>query len=459
MKNNSLRLLFMLILLSLAACSVIQAGQPPQEASGDGQTNVPPPPPPPPAATDNAGLVEVTPPTPESSEADPFEGLSFKNGWARIPFNATVFGGYGADQINDVTAGGPGVVAVGYNIRNGDMDADVWTSADGIRWSRSENDSELGGGGTQVMNAVAAGPNGIVAVGMESIDNQTNGAVWFSENGLSWLRIPEVGDTFGNRDNQVMQHVAAFGDGFVAVGVERTDVEIRGAVWVSSNGVAWQRVAHSEEIFGGANSYVALEQVLVVGESLMAIGTTMRPDVDDVDAAVWFSHDGGKTWTPISTAEAALGDPGAPRYQLVSAVSQGSGGFFMVGTEQNVTGTAGEQYINGVIWQSADGATWSRIYDHKPDFHQQTMFDIVNTDIGLIIVGYETVGEQIQAAAWISSDGINWTQIPFFESVFGGAGVQQMNAVADAGPGLVAVGSTTENGEQDAAIWIYVPEK
>lgn len=455
MKTFILRLALILLLLFLTACSIPDAGGPALEAAGGARSTVAPPPPP---RTQDPGLVEVTPPE-ELAEPDPYDGLSFKNGWARIPFNATVFGGYGADQINDVAAGGPGVIAVGFNVRNGDLDADVWISSDGIRWERIQGDPELGGGGTQVMHSVAVGPKGIVAVGMESIDNQLNGAVWFSEDGFSWLRIPEVGDMFGDQNNQVMNHVAAFGDGFVAVGIEKTDVEIRGAVWISPNGVAWQRVPHSEEVFGGLTRYVSLEDVQVVGESLLAVGTTQRPDVDDIDAAIWFSHDGGSTWTSISNSEAALGDPGAPRYQLTSAVTQGTGTFLMIGTEVNVSGTAGEQYINGIIWQSADGASWTRIFDHKPDFHQQNMNDIVATDIGFMIVGYESVGEQIQAAAWISPDGATWTQIPFFESVFGGQGIQQMNAIAEAGPGLVAVGSTTENGEQDAAVWVYVPEK
>ncbi len=457
MKRIAILSVFLFTLFAFSACTLLNSGVSQEGAQGSPQPAIPTPLPP-----------SYTPGTPESdiigtpeelSVDDPLAELSFKNGWARVPSNPTVFGGYGADQMNDVTAGGPGVVVVGFNIRNGDMDADVWYSEDGIRWLRAEDSAELGGGGTQMMNAVAAGPNGVVAVGMETIDNQSDAAVWFSNDGISWMRIPEIGTVFGDQDNQAMLAVAAIGDGFVAVGWEKTDVEIRGAVWYSTNGVAWQRVEHSEDIFGGLNLYASMEDVRQVGSSLIAIGTLQHPDEDDVDPAVWFSHDEGRTWTRITNSETSLGDQGIVRYQLVSAVVQRNDQFIMVGTEQNVTGTASEQFINGIIWRSVDGLEWERVFDHKPDFHQQTMLDAVSTSLGFFVVGYDLIGEEVQAAAWISTDGLNWMQVPHFESLFGGPGVQRINAVAEAGPGLVAVGISTETGEQDTAIWVYVPEK
>lgn len=444
-----------LLIALTAACSAFTP--PPAPGPSDiGNTQAPPPPPP--LATSEAAP-ETAEETDQSNAPDPFAGLNFKNGWARIPFNATVFGGYGLDQMNDVTAGGPGVVAVGFSSRNGEMNAAVWVSQDGIRWERADGSPELGGTGAQAMNAIAAGPERMVAVGTEGTGSDTNAAVWISQDGLEWTRIPSTGAVFGDESQQAMYHVTAFGDGFIAVGMERTAEEIRGAAWVSRNGISWQRVDHSEAVFGGANRYVTLDHVIPVGESLLVAGSVQLPDSEDIDTAIWFSHDGGATWTEITNSASALGDPGAPRYQIVSAIAQGPGGFIMAGTEQNIFGTSAEEYINGIIWRSTDGLNWERIFDHKPDFQQQTMLDVASGDLGFAAVGYEISGDATQAAAWFSVDGLNWEQVPHFESVFGGNGVQRMNAVAQAGPGLVAVGYTTENEEQDAAVWIYVPEK
>jgi hypothetical protein len=457
MKKLTVHLVIFIILITFTACSSQNSGDEPEAAAPPSSRGTPAQPPPAPPVDD--GVIEVTPSFDIEESDDPFAGLSFKNGWARIPNNSTVFGGYGADQMNDVTAGGPGMVAVGFNIRNGDLDANVWYSEDGIRWNRVESEPELGGGGTQIMNAVAAGDNGVVAVGFETIDNKNNAAVWFSKDGVNWVRIPEIGTTFGDSNNQIMQHVTAFDNGFVAVGVEKTDTEIRGAVWLSPNGVAWQRVSHTEEAFGGQNLFVSLEEVMSVGTSLIAAGTVQPPNQDDVDASVWVSQDEGESWTRMSSSENALGDQDAIRYQLVSAITRDNDKFLMIGTEQNTSASTSDQYINGIIWKSADGVSWERVYDHKPDYHQQTMMDIIHTELGFVIVGYDQVGDQAQAAAWISPDGVNWTQVPHFESVFGGSGPQRMNAITGGGPGFVAVGTTFENGEQDTAVWIYVPEK
>ncbi len=44
------------------------------------------------------------------------------------------------------TAGGPGLVAVGSDAGGGDVDAAVWTSPDGITWSRVPLDEAVFGG-------------------------------------------------------------------------------------------------------------------------------------------------------------------------------------------------------------------------------------------------------------------------------------------------------------------------
>ena len=53
---------------------------------------------------------------------------------------------------------------------------------------------------------------------------------------------------------------------------------------------------------------------------------------------------------------------------------------------------------------------------------------------------------------WTSSDGVNWSRVPYDEAVFGGA---VMFSVTDGGTGLVAVGQTDPN---DEVRWVDTDE-
>jgi len=52
-----------------------------------------------------------------------------------------------------VTVGGPGLVAVGFDRTpdNDEGDAAVWTSPDGLTWSRVDHDEAVFGGGSRQM--------------------------------------------------------------------------------------------------------------------------------------------------------------------------------------------------------------------------------------------------------------------------------------------------------------------
>jgi hypothetical protein len=116
--------------------------------------------------------------------------------WSRVPHDEAVFG---SGVMSSVTAGGPGLVAVGRsdNEFNVDLSAEVlrakcdrgftgafscsaavvWTSSDGITWSRVlGHEADFFGGG---MTSIAAGPSGLVAVGAD----EAGAAVWVTEEG------------------------------------------------------------------------------------------------------------------------------------------------------------------------------------------------------------------------------------------------------------------------------------
>jgi hypothetical protein len=188
-----------------------------------------------------------------------------------------------------VTRGPAGFVAVGVD---GDRAA-VWMSEDGLTWRRvSPDQAAFVGEGNLGMSDVVAVESGYVAVGTESIvtegDAERRAVAWVSPNGTDWIRVAHDPAVFGDySEDLVMSAVAAGPEGIVAVGSSGRDAEMRGAVWSSSDGTAWSRVPDGP-VFSGRNG-AWIGDVMATGEGFIAVGAEM----DDTDwmyggyAAVW----------------------------------------------------------------------------------------------------------------------------------------------------------------------------
>ena len=130
--------------------------------------------------------------------------------WTRIPYDPIVFAGDGEYRMASVTAHDQGILAVGG--RGG-----VWRSADGRIWERTTLDT----GPEEYLESVATTDFGFVAVGTDwSLDDGVyNAVVWWSTDGDTWYPYPAdktagfEGDTI-----QGMYLVAAGGPGLVAIG-------------------------------------------------------------------------------------------------------------------------------------------------------------------------------------------------------------------------------------------------
>jgi len=256
--------------------------------------------------------------------------------WSPAPGGVQVLGEEGKQAMSSVTFGDQGFVAVGFDSAEGDEDAAVWTSVDGFTWSRVAHDEDaFGGGGDQVMNAVAFGNGLFVAVGQASMGDEPGAAVWVSSDGLAWSRIVGTGTVFGDGVTPTEMNAVVVGDsGFVAVGRAEKPPGQGPAMWTSPDGLEWSRVPDDKLYYYHAPMYgmygmygvAASEQGLVaVGYGLCDYCAVLRED-----SIVWETTDGAsivwQTADGVSWAS-TLGDI----YAAMVAVTAGGPGFVAVG--------------------------------------------------------------------------------------------------------------------------------
>jgi hypothetical protein len=315
--------------------------------------------------------------------------------WSRVPYNEAVFGG-GA-EMSSVTVGGPGLVAVGHDH---DGDAVVWTSPDGVSWTRVFHDEAVFGGAT--MRSVTVGGPGLVAVGSDGggQSESSNAVVWTSPDGIDWSRVPHNEAVFGGPAYRVgvagahvgMRSVTVGGPGLVAVGWDWPHA----AVWTSPDGITWSRVSHDKALqsascwppsgscFDGAVG-LGMSSVTVGGPGLVAVGDAGHPDSEN--GVVWTSVD-GITWSRVPYNEAVFGG-GAE----MSSVTVGGPGLVAVGDAGHPDGE------NGVVWTSVDGITWSRVP------HNDAVFGGAQLGMSSVIVG----GPGLVAVGAADTDAAVWT--------------------------------------------------
>ena len=285
--------------------------------------------------------------------------------------------------------------------------AAVWTSVDGFTWSRVPHDEAVFPRGW--MTSVTVGGPGLVAVGLtgtadEVFLGEADVAVWTSVDGLIWSRVPHDEAAFGQG---TMNSVTVGGPGLVAVGEDKDDA----AVWTSVDGITWSRVPHDEAVFGGpdlssinygAVSPDSMESVTSGGPGLVAVGQ------DNGDAAVWTSVD-GLIWSRVPADEAVLG--GADKQRMFS-VTVGGPGLVAVGLEGPARNFVMTDYINAVVWTSVDGITWSRVPHDEAVFgrqgreDRQGMTSVTAGGPGLVVVGWaeDVRDEGGGAAVWLWND-------------------------------------------------------
>jgi len=352
-------------------------------------------------------------------------------GWSLLAADGSAFGGMPPAQgVNALVAGGPGLVAVGGEYTESEADAAGWTSPDGRAWSRVLHDEAVfGGEGTQFALAVAAGGPGLVAVGADEAGGDSDAAVWTSPDGLAWSRVPHDEAVFGGPDLQIMTSVAAGGPGLVAVGADGSGGDWVLAVWTSPDGRNWGRLPLDQAALGGPGSQRA-ERVVAWSGGLVAVGEATSQE--GFCAAVWVSLD-GLNWSRVPHDEAVFGGEGT---QSMESIAPGGPGLVAVGFDGPPGEFDGAVWTSpdGVTWSRLvdDGAVFG-------GEGSRVISEVVAVGGGLVAVGREELAAGPVLAVWTSLDGLSWSRLPRDEAVFGrSADLRSLSATAG-GPGLVVV--------------------
>ncbi|MCZ7525376.1 MAG: hypothetical protein M5U14_02680 [Acidimicrobiia bacterium] len=350
-----------------------------------------------PAGEDRDRVVAGPPVGPQAEPPAEPEPLGVTSqGWTRIDRAEAGLGDGPFESVGDVTAGGPGFVAVGTRFGPTDQEHTprIWTSPDGRRWSVVDPDAlprRVGG-----LGAVAAGRNVLLAVGSQGGER----FVWRSEDGRAWREVsPEETDLSPDSGSGIggvvgVRGIEATSLGLFAYGMADGPAGPEPAVW-RTDGSTWER-AFTSSSSGEVRHLVEGPSGLVAIVS--ADGISGEWDITEGDTT-WFSTD-GRDW--------AGGDllGGAEGLHVDALASDGRS---LVVAGQLEIGHAPRPSI---LWRSTDGGrSWIRLEGF--DRHLPAAWVTSLSRAGdLWIASGTTLSTPGHADAWVSRDGDVWVPMP-----------------------------------------------
>jgi hypothetical protein len=208
--------------------------------------------------------------------------------------------------LYDVTAGGPGFLAVGSrSLVAMRANAIVWTSTDGASWTQVPDHPDFQGA---EMHGVAATEGRVVAVGYAN--DEARGifaapAAWTSTDGLAWRRAEVIDDVVpvrtppfsGAIEGAIMGPTIRTSNGWISTGSAITGGAPGGVfldlpIWTSVDGTRWVRTPHHRQFELGIDTGLAFggRAVIEFGDRVLILGIAAGPK-----ATVWVSppRDGG----------------------------------------------------------------------------------------------------------------------------------------------------------------------
>jgi len=361
------------------------------------------------SASASADTETAEPPEATPRSAPVLDALEFE--WAPLELDEATFG---SDARLVAVAASDSMIVVGGSVGSS---AAVWTSTDRLNWKRVPHDKEVfGGPADQEIKAIVPWRDGFVAAGevggVGDFHRRRVAAVWVSEDGTTWTRIPHDEKVFGGKGRQEMFDIAATDDRLVIVGFDEEGpccTDARGdhdiAVWTSANGIDWKK-----RTFGGG------EMLAVAGTPEGFVGVGHR--------GVWTSADGAR-WE-----RAAKSDATGVLASLLGLVHTPNG-FVAVGSKSD----------KPAAWTSPDGAVWARtsIGDAIPDGDVYLLRAVASAESGLAVVAGPTKFGDGDSAILVSPDGDTWVG----GNVPEGVADAGLRGIAAFGSHFVAIGDST----------------
>jgi hypothetical protein len=370
-----------------------------------------------PAVASKAPAVAATAADPTPASEGPIAGVS-RLDWNRYPLQGDAAG---QGTMLAVTAGGPGLVAVGrftdvshhHNTPTSERhhtEAVVWRAFGDAAWLRVTGQP---GFTHAAMQDVASSRGVVVAAGYDDAQGGAGATrLWRSLDGADWTVLPDTTIPAGTRLSRVLGTPA----GFLASGVEVTPGEGpgRGVVWRSDDGVAWTRAADPASFESGV-----VNAIFEIGEELVAIGQKRGDYLRINPPLLWRSSDASR-WEAVPLSNDAFGSDLAG----IAAIAAGGPGYIAVGTvidtlsPQDPTTQIAWPPTDGAIWTSPDLRTWTRVEPARELFGGEENQAI--TSLVAVRNGYIAFGSTGRAAgAWSSADGERWERVELPEAASG----------------------------------------
>lgn len=224
--------------------------------------------------------------------------------WTRVEHDALRGGGH-VVYVNDILpadgAGNPWL-AVGFVVdSDGNREPCAWTSADGVTWRRFIMEST--GSSEQRDGALRVARRGNVAVAVGNrFDGRIRTAAWSSTSPSSWSALKDPSDPLVAFDGHI-EAVTAGPDGFVAVGVRHTTTNSVVTVFRSEDGLAWKIDTGFARVGEGFQPFAVSAtsgQIVIVGDTATGSGA---------DGRIWVRRT-GELWTRVEPEPSGLAGPG-----------------------------------------------------------------------------------------------------------------------------------------------------
>lgn len=308
-------------------------------------------------------------------------------------------------ELLDVSAGGPGFIAVGWTVDQGQAtsgsDGAVWLSKRGDNWTPAPDDQHAfqKRPGDQKLSSVVRYQGGFVAVG----ESGGAAAIYVSKDGRRWSHS-SVEDS-SDRNQEFMRAVTARGTVLVAVGARWVGGRRVAAAWTARDGGRWQRA----RMIGRNQAPAVIHDVVATKSKFVAVGRVASPSAPNrYRAAIWTSAD-GRSWTLLSPQ--AISDPECPRgtctvEQFMRGVVAFKGKLVAVGA----AGPADCQRV-GAVWTSTDGSQWRRSGGTKMTGGVE-LNGVAASGPRIVAVGHRVCEGSSVVTAWTSADGTRWQRLP-----------------------------------------------